>query len=129
MQAKNPVVWFEIYVDDLKRAQTFYEKVLNIKLDVLSTPGGIDEEMSMLAFPMEMDGPGAGGTLIKMEGIKAGGNSTVVYFGSNNCGIEEAKIEDAGGKVLQPKQSLGEYGFMVLAQDTEGNTIGIHSQT
>lgn len=127
MQAKNPVVWFEIYVDDLKRAQTFYEKILGINMDELPTPGGMEEEMSMLAFPMEMDGPGAGGALIKMEGFKAGGNSTIVYFGSEDCSLEEGKIESAGGKLLQSKQSLGEYGFMVLALDTEGNTIGIHS--
>lgn len=127
MKAKNPVVWFEIYVDDLKRAQTFYEKILGITMDELPTPGGMEEEMSMLAFPMEMDGPGAGGALIKMEGFKAGGNSTIVYFGSEDCSLEEGRIESAGGKLLQSKQSLGEYGFMVLALDTEGNTIGIHS--
>lgn len=127
MQARNPVVWFEIYVDDLKRAQIFYEKILNIKLDELPTPGGMEKEMSMLAFPMEMDGPGAGGALIKMKDFKAGGNSTIVYFGSTDCSIEEARIEAAGGKVLQSKQSLGEYGFMVLALDSEGNTIGVHS--
>lgn len=126
MQAQNPVVWFEIYVNDLQRAQTFYEKVLNIKLDELPTPGGL-ENMSMRAFPMEMDGPGAGGALIKMEGFKAGGNSTIIYFGSKDGAVEENRIEAAGGKVLQSKQGLGEYGFMVLAEDTEGNTIGIHS--
>ncbi|MEO7316202.1 MAG: VOC family protein [Ginsengibacter sp.] len=128
MQAKNPVIWFEIYVDDLKRAQTFYEKILNIEMSVLPTPDSLEEEMSMVAFPMEMDGPGAGGTLIKTESIKAGGNSTIIYFASNDCAIEEARIEAAGGKILQSKQSLGEFGFMVLAQDTEGNAIGIHSQ-
>lgn len=128
MQTKNPVVWFEIYVDDLYRAQTFYEKVLNIKMEELPTPGGIDE-MSMVAFPMEMDGPGAAGTLIKMEGFMAGGNSTTVYFASKDCSIEEGRIEAAGGKILQSKQSLGEHGFMILAQDSEGNTIGVHSMT
>lgn len=129
MQAKNPIVWFEIYVDDLKRAQTFYEQILTIKLDELPTPGGSEAEMSMLAFPMEMDGPGAGGALIKMKGFRAGGNSTIVYFESEDCSIEEARIEAAGGKVLQSKQSLGEHGFMVLALDSEGNTIGVHSLT
>ena len=26
----NPVVWFEIYVQDMPRAKTFYEKVLGV---------------------------------------------------------------------------------------------------
>lgn len=28
----NPVGWFEIYVDDLQRAKTFYEKVFQIEM-------------------------------------------------------------------------------------------------
>jgi predicted enzyme related to lactoylglutathione lyase len=32
----NPVVWFEIYVQDMERAKSFYEAVLAIKLRRLS---------------------------------------------------------------------------------------------
>lgn len=127
MKSKNPVVWFEIYVDDLKRAQIFYETVLGLALSALPTPTDVPDEMMMLAFPMEMDGDGAGGALIKMKGVKAGGNSTVIYFRSEDCAREEAKVESAGGKLFQSKQSLGEHGFMILASDTEGNTFGVHS--
>jgi predicted enzyme related to lactoylglutathione lyase len=84
--------------------------------------------MKMLAFPMEMEEEGASGALVKMKGFEAGGNSTIVYFRSKDCSIEERKIESAGGKVFKSKQSLGEYGFMVLASDTEGNMFGVHSQ-
>lgn len=38
MKAKNPVVWFEIYVDNLERARKFYENVLNLKLSELRVP-------------------------------------------------------------------------------------------
>ena len=31
------------------------------------------------------------------------------------------------GQVLQPKFAIGEYGFIAIAQDTEGNVIGLHS--
>ena len=128
MKNVNPVVWFEIYVDDLNRAKNFYEKVLNLKLSEMPMPESPDgEEMKMLFFPMEMEGEGAGGALVKMGCVKVGGNSTIVYFGSKDCSIEEARIKDAGGSVFKSKMSLGEYGFMVLASDTEGNMIGIHS--
>ncbi len=128
MKAKNPVVWFEIYVEDLKRAKKFYEQVLDLKLSELPIPDDVKDEMEMLAFPMEMEQDGASGALVKMKGFDAGGNSTIVYFRSEDCSIEENKIKKAGGKVFKTKQSLGEYGFMVLASDTEGNMFGIHSQ-
>lgn len=128
MKAKNPVVWFEIYVDDLKRAKKFYEQVLDLKLSELPTPDDVKDEMEMMAFPMEMEQDGASGALVKMKGFEAGGNSTIVYFRSEDCAIEEVKIKNAGGKVFKSKQSLGEYGFMVLASDSEGNMFGIHSQ-
>ncbi|MFA5555398.1 MAG: VOC family protein [Dysgonamonadaceae bacterium] len=127
MKAINPVVWFEIYVDDIKRAQKFYEKVLDIQLSDLPMPDTASDDMKMVAFPMDMNGEGAAGALAKMEGFKPGGNSTVVYFGSDDCAIEESRIEAAGGKVVQSKESIDEFGFIVLAYDTEGNMFGVHS--
>ncbi len=129
MKVKNPAVWFEIYVNDLKRAKKFYEQVLDLKLSELPTPKEIMDEMKMLAFPMQMDQDGASGALVEMKGFEAGGNSTIVYFRSEDCAVEEGRIKAAGGKVFKSKQSLGEYGFMVLAADTEGNMFGINSMS
>ncbi len=126
MNKENPVGWFEIYVDDMVRATKFYEAVFATKLSDLASPTG--EEMSMMAFPMSMESKGgAAGALVKMEGFKAGNNSTIVYFLSEDCSIEEARIEAAGGKIFKPKMSIGEHGFISLLIDTEGNLVGIHS--
>ncbi|MBU3821821.1 VOC family protein [Flavobacteriaceae bacterium XHP0103] len=125
MDIQNPVVWFEIYTDDIDRAKTFYETVFKFEFSELSAPG---DELKMLAFPSNMESKGsASGALVKVEGFKAGANSTIVYFGSNDCSVEEARIEKAGGKVNRPKMSIGQYGFITLATDTEGNMFGIHS--
>ena len=32
-----------------------------------------------------------------------------------------------GGQVVRAKFSIGEYGFIALVRDTEGNMIGLHS--
>lgn len=128
MKAKNPIVWFEIYVDDMARARKFYETVLSLELEDMETPDTVAADMKMVSFPMEMGGDGAAGALVKMAGFKAGGTSTIVYFRSEDCAIEEGKIENAGGEVFQSKQSIDEFGFMVLAKDSEGNMFGIHSQ-
>ena len=77
---------------------------------------------------MELQGDGASGALVKMKGFEAGGNGTLVYLRSDDCSIEEGRILKNGGKIVQSKQSLGEFGFMVLAYDTEGNMFGIHSE-
>ncbi|QDU56266.1 VOC family protein [Aeoliella mucimassa] len=120
----NPVIWFEIYVDDLDRATKFYEQVLGIELKELETPG---DELKMMAFPMEMNMMGAGGALCKMEGITAGANSTMVYFACEDCAVEADRVEVAGGKILKPKFSIGQYGFIAIAYDTEGNMFGLHT--
>jgi predicted enzyme related to lactoylglutathione lyase len=122
----NPVGWFEIYVNDLSRATKFYETVLQKKLSKLDAPTG---DLKMIAFPMEKDASGATGALVQMEGVKAGGNSTIVYFVSDDCAKEESRVASAGGKVMKPKFAIGPYGFITLAFDTEGNIFGVHSMT
>jgi predicted enzyme related to lactoylglutathione lyase len=119
---RNPVGWFEIYVQDMDRATAFYQKVLGCKLDKLP---GVDLEMH--AFPMNAEGYGASGALVRFEGAPSGGNSTLVYFSCEDCAAEEARVVPAGGKIMRGKFSIGQYGFCALAFDTEGNLFGLHS--
>lgn len=124
------VGWFEIYVQDIERAKKFYEEVFQVELTDLDDPteSAEDNKMKMVAFPYSMeDLPGATGALIQMEGMASGGNSTIVYFSSLDCSVEEGRAVAAGGKVVKSKMSIGEHGFMSLIQDTERNMVGIHS--
>ena len=119
----NPVGWFEIYVQDMKRARAFYEGVLGVKLQQLSDPG-----FEYWMFPMEREGAGSGGALCKMAGFPSGKNSVLVYFTCEDCAVQEGKVKKAGGRVEKTKMSIGEYGFISLVYDTEGNMIGLHSR-
>ena len=123
---QNPVGWFEVYVDDMERAQAFYQSVFQVELSELGDP--TDESVVMRAFPSDMGQYGATGALVKMDGVPAGGNSVLVYFSCEDCAVEASRIEAAGGKIEKPKFSIGEFGFIALAFDTEGNMIGLHSQ-
>jgi uncharacterized protein len=117
----NIVGWFEIYVQDMKRALEFYETVFQVKLQRLDFP-----EIDMWTFPMFPDKPGAPGALVKMEGIPSGG-STLVYFSCEDCANEAARVLAAGGTVFRDKFPIGEHGFIALVVDSEGNMIGLHS--
>ena len=118
----NSVGWFEIYVQDMARAKTFYEGVFERKLDKLGS-----SEIEMWAFPADMEKYGAAGALVKMPGFPSGGNSVLVYFSCQDCAVEEGKIKARGGRIMKPKMSIGQYGFISLAFDTEGNMFGLHS--
>ena len=89
--------------------------------------------MEMWSFPMAKDceaaatTPGAGGMLVKMEGFNPGGGGTLVYFGCEDCGVVAARAAKNGGHIFKDKMSIGEYGFIALVHDTEGNMIGFHS--
>ncbi len=120
----NPVRWFEIYVQDMPRAKKFYEAVFQVKLEKLNSP---NPALEMWNFPMTMDQPGAAGALVKMEGAPPGGNGTLVYFGCDDCAVEEGRVAGSGGTVQQGKMSIGEYGHISLVKDTEGNLFGLHS--
>ncbi|MGZ8292545.1 MAG: VOC family protein [Telluria sp.] len=118
----NPVGWFEIYVQDMDRAKAFYESTLDLQLSRLDSPG-----IEMWAFPMQEERYGAPGALVRMPGFPSGGNSVLVYFTCTDCAVEAAKAASAGGKVEKEKFSIGQYGFISLVTDTEGNMIGLHS--
>ena len=123
----NPVVWFEIYVQDMSRARKFYETVLQCQLETLKSPEGEAQNMQMLSFPGDMTTMGASGALVKMADGPAGVGGTIVYFSCDDCAVEQARVEKAGGKVFKPKFPIGEYGFCALVTDTEGNMVGLHS--
>jgi predicted enzyme related to lactoylglutathione lyase len=118
----NPVNWFEIYVRDMERARHFYESVFAVKLEKMPNP-----DMEYWTFPMQNDRVGAGGALALMEGATPGPGGTLIYFSCEDCAVEESRVVAAGGTVQRAKMGIGEYGFIALVMDSEGNCIGLHS--
>ena len=121
----NPIGWFEIYVHDMARARAFYEAVFGATLSRLDG----SPELEMWAFTMDQATYGASGALVKMPGFEPGGNSVLVYFHCTDCAVEAQKVVQAGGKLMRPKVSIGQYGHIAFVTDSEGNMIGLHSMT
>ncbi len=123
----NPVGWFEIPVNDMERATKFYEEVLDFKLE-RHMMGPLD----MAWFPMIQDAPGAAGSLVKHPDFyipSADGVLVYLTAHSGDLSNELARVEPAGGKVIQDKKQISEdYGYMALILDTEGNRVALHSR-
>jgi predicted enzyme related to lactoylglutathione lyase len=115
----NPVSWFEIPVNDLKRAKAFYEHVFGVEL-ALNDLGSL----KMAWFPMK---DGATGTLVKADGYTPSYAGTMVYFSVDDIEGTLKKVENKDGKVLNLKMKIGEYGFVAHFEDSEGNRIALHS--
>jgi predicted enzyme related to lactoylglutathione lyase len=119
---RNPVGWFEIYVQDMDRAKAFYEKTFAVTLQKLESPG-----VELWAFPMVDGGFGCAGALVKMDGKDSGIGGTIVYFPGEDCGAMAASAAKNGGRIQNDKKSIGDYGFIAHVLDPEGNLIGLHS--
>ncbi len=115
MADKNVVGWFEVPVEDMDRAVKFYETVLGHKLERHDMG-----PLQMAWFPMVEDAIGTPGSLVKHESYKPSADGTVICFTAFSGDLENelAKVESAGGKILQPKKEIGEYGYIALIVDT-----------
>jgi hypothetical protein len=125
MEKQNPIGWFDLYVQDMDRAVAFYEAVFDKRLVPMGDPTG---ETVMRGFPADMGAYGAAGALVKSSHARPGPGGTVVYFGVDDCAVEQARAVAAGGQLVRPKFSIGEFGWVALCTDTEGNVFGLNSR-
>ncbi len=123
MKNLNLACWFDIHVSNLEKAKSFYEAVLDVKLTDLPPEWG-----KQSTFPFEENGPNATGALVESENLAPNGNNTIIYFASTDCTTEASRVEAAGGKVIKPKMAIGEFGYIALFSDLDGNTIGLYSR-
>ena len=119
----NAINWFEIPVTDFTRAKKFYETILGAEIMEMPFPGG---KYGMV--PEDMMNGGVGGGRAQGEGFEPSEKGTIVYLnGGEDLTLSLSKVEQAGGKVVLPKTSIGQNGFMAHFIDTEGNRVALHS--
>lgn len=123
----NPFSWVEIYVNNIQRAQKFYETVFQFEMTYKITSEK-SENMILLHFPKIDNERNISGALVKTDLIKPSFGGTIVYFLCDDCAIEESRVEIAGGNVIKSKTLMGDLGFCSLIKDTEGNLIGLFSK-
>ena len=95
------------------------------KLTALESPDA--SVGTMWAFPMEQKAAGASGALASMQGEQPSGNGTIVYFTCDDCAVEAKRVPSNGGKIMKNKFAIGQYGFIALIADMDGNVVGLQS--
>ncbi len=120
----NTFAWIEIPVSNMDRAITFYETVFAITITPVTFGG-----FKMGWFPAAgMEAPGATGTLVEQESYIPSKEGALVYFYSEDVQNELDRVEEAGGKIYQPKTQISEeHGYMAVFIDSEGNRVALHS--
>ncbi len=118
----NKVIHFEIPFDNKERAIKFYQTVFGWQLQdmpemqyVMATTTETGEQGPKM--------PGAinGGLTQKSAGTPA----PVVVLEVENVEEHLKKIQDNGGKVVVPTQTVMGMGLFAKVVDTEGNVIGV----
>ena len=107
MAKSNAIGCFDIYVSDMNRAVTFYESVLQHKLEPIGDPTG---ETQMMAFATDMAVYGAGGALVKTPHARPGPGGTLVYLSVEDCAVEQSRVVPAGGRWSGPSFRLASSG-------------------
>ena len=119
-------VHFEIQVDDLDRARTFYGDVFGWTFDDWTAVTG----SPYWGVTTGDDGPGINGGLMERphpappEG--SGSNGAVLTVQVDDYDATAARIEAAGGRVTMPKAAIPGMAWQGYYLDTEGNTFGLH---
>jgi predicted enzyme related to lactoylglutathione lyase len=121
----NSLNWFEIPALDLDRSKAFYEKIFGMEMEIYEMEG-----TKMAFFPWTRGSGKATGAVAQGENYKPSMEGAIIYLNADpDLAAVEARVEEAGGKVLVPKMSIGENGNIAFIMDTEGNNIGLHSNS
>jgi predicted enzyme related to lactoylglutathione lyase len=120
VKKSNPVVYFEIPVNDIDKAIKFYTTVFNFDFDK-----EIIDKNEMALFPFANENTGISGALAKGEIYKPTKDGVVIYFNTENIDETLKLATSNGGHILYPKTDNGT-GLVAEFEDTEGNRIALY---
>jgi uncharacterized protein len=122
----SKVSWFEMPADDVARATKFYNKVFD-----WATPPMSEDATFALTIKADKNGNptevgGINGGFHKR--VDASDTGPVVNIMVDDIDAKLKAIETAGGRVIQPRTEVSQYGFSKASfSDTEGNVMGVYS--
>ncbi|MEN7550014.1 VOC family protein [Rapidithrix thailandica] len=117
----NPVVYFEIPVNDIDRAIDFYTAVFDFHFEKQ-----VIDHNEMALFPFTDGQTGVSGSLAKGEIYKPTKGGVVIYFKTLDIDSTLQRVVENGGQLLYPKTPIGNLGLVAEFEDCEGNRIALH---
>lgn len=121
MFTSNPVIYFEIPVTDLARAEKFYTAVFGFSFDKEVMDG-----YDMAFFPFNDAMSGITGALAKGDVYRPSKEGVILYFRTGDMQACLQKVLEQGGKIVYPATVNEKYGFIVAEfEDSEGNRIAL----
>jgi len=117
---------FDIPVDDMERANRFYQKVFG--WEIAPVPGSGGNFHAATTVPVDEEGepkvPGGINGGFFQRGTH-GAQETFVEINVPSVDEYLKRIESAGGKIVKQKGPILDIALFALAKDTEGNIIGL----
>lgn len=136
------ICWFEIPASDFKRASAFYSEVFGYAIDEMNFNGVMH---GIIRSKNKKDQ--VNGAIVETPDLSSRPTGTVVFFDVNGK-MENAieRILEQGGKIIQPKFLIknktsdtsaeipktlidGNHGYCAYFLDTEGNKMGLFSNS
>ncbi|MFQ5970627.1 MAG: VOC family protein [Nitrososphaerales archaeon] len=119
----DKVVHFEIPVDEVGRAQKFYKNIFGWSINQVP---GMEYYMVNTVEVDEKHMPKEAGAINGgMFKRNAQGQSPIIVINVSSVDEYIKKVQEAGGKVVLPKQKVGDFGIYAQFSDTEGNILGL----
>ena len=115
------LAYFELPVDDLDRAKKFYQELLIWEFTKSENPDIPMEYWMIKTGPAEENTLNMGG-MYKRRGPAAG---ILTYIKVSNLELVLRRVEESGGKVLNPRTTINMVGAMATILDPEGNMIAL----
>lgn len=113
------IVFFSVHVEDLPRAQRFYERVFGWRFEPWGPPG------FFLVATGDKEEPGIQGSMQKRHEVVPdkrlfGYECTI---GVDDIDAAAAAVTANGGTIIFPKCEIPKVGWLIKIQDPEGNIV------
>ncbi len=119
---KSYISMFEIPATDISRAISFYEALLDIKIEKIDVEG---MQMGILPYEEQM----VTGVIIQTDGYKPSADGVTLYLDAGeNLQVILNRVARNGGQIIMPKTAhADDSGYFALFLDSEGNKMALNS--
>ena len=116
---------FEIAVDEVQRAQEFYQKVFGWTMQKMTNAVRPEEDYWIFETKDDDGNQGLSGGMMKRQSPR---QTVTNYISVSSIDEYSSKIHQSGGQVIIPKTILPDMGYIAICLDSENNMFGLFEQ-